>query len=99
MTMNIFRFLGDMAHLVSILILHKAYLKVEGIAVNNTASHVLYLLVFVTRYLDLFYKFYSIYNMVMKVHLSILSGIQQMDLLCHAALFQSNLGPETGHPQ
>ena len=28
----------------------------------------LFLIVFVTRYLDLFYKFYSIYNSVMKVH-------------------------------
>jgi len=65
--MNIFRFCGDMSHLFSILVLLlrlRVAKNAQGISVK---THELYLLVFVTRYLDLFTTFYSIYNSVMKL--------------------------------
>lgn len=65
--MNIFRLAGDMSHLFSILVLLlrlRVAKNAQGISVR---SHELFLLVFVTRYLDLFTSFYSIYNSVMKV--------------------------------
>lgn len=72
--MNIFRFFGDLSHLASILILvytieHNR--STEGLSVKTQA---LYLLVFVARYYDLFYKFYSVYNTIMKIVLIASSG-------------------------
>mmetsp|Transcript_7940 Transcript_7940/g.22867 ORF Transcript_7940/g.22867 Transcript_7940/m.22867 type:complete len:226 (-) Transcript_7940:159-836(-) len=65
--MNIFRFLGDMSHLFSIIVLLlrlRVARNAQGISVR---SHELFLCVFVTRYLDLFLRFYSFYNSIMKV--------------------------------
>jgi len=65
--MNLFRLLGDMAHLASILILlHKIQTSrsCRGISFKTQA---LYVIVFVSRYLDLFFRFVSLYNSVMKV--------------------------------
>mmetsp|Transcript_13632 Transcript_13632/g.21488 ORF Transcript_13632/g.21488 Transcript_13632/m.21488 type:complete len:226 (-) Transcript_13632:78-755(-) len=65
--MNIFRFSGDMSHLFSIIVLLlrlRVAKNAQGISVR---THELFFVVFVTRYLDLFTTFYSIYNSVMKV--------------------------------
>ena len=94
--MNIFRLIGDMAHLMSFLVI---LVKMQGtksaagacalprsplaLAPSLTAASLalprhrragislktqqLYLLVFVTRYMDLFWNFISPYNTVMKV--------------------------------
>ncbi|GAW10263.1 ER lumen protein retaining receptor-domain-containing protein [Lentinula edodes] len=65
--MNLFRLLGDLSHLASILILvHKIRTSrsCRGISFKTQA---LYVAVFVARYLDLFFRFISIYNTVMKV--------------------------------
>lgn len=65
--MNIFRLLGDMAHLASIFILvHKMHItrSCRGISFKTQA---LYVLVFVTRYIDLFYSWISLYNFFMKI--------------------------------
>jgi len=65
--MNIFRFCGDMSHLFSIIVLLlrlRVAKNAQGISVK---THELYLLVFVTRYLDLFTTFYSLYNSIMKL--------------------------------
>ncbi|KAJ3296126.1 endoplasmic reticulum retention protein [Rhizoclosmatium sp. JEL0117] len=64
MTMNIFRFLGDMAHLASILILLLKINQSRSAAGISFKSQALYLAVFVARYPDLFYKFFSLYNTV-----------------------------------
>lgn len=67
MSMNIFRFAGDMSHVFSIIVLLlrlRVAKNAQGISVR---THELFLVVFVTRYLDLFTTFYSIYNSVMKV--------------------------------
>ncbi|CAJ0565557.1 unnamed protein product, partial [Mesorhabditis spiculigera] len=65
--MNIFRLTGDISHLLAIVILlHKIWKSrsCEGI---SGRSQILFALVFVTRYLDLFTHFVSFYNTVMKV--------------------------------
>ncbi|TFL07369.1 ER lumen protein retaining receptor-domain-containing protein [Pterulicium gracile] len=65
--MNLFRFLGDTAHLASILVLiHKMHTtkSCRGISFKTQA---LYVAVFVTRYLDLFYRWVSLYNFFMKL--------------------------------
>ncbi|GKY93778.1 hypothetical protein MPSEU_000345000 [Mayamaea pseudoterrestris] len=67
MSMNIFRLAGDMSHLFSIIVLLlrlRVAKNAQGISVR---THELFLVVFLTRYLDLFTSFYSIYNSVMKV--------------------------------
>jgi len=65
--MNIFRLAGDMSHVVSILILILR-LRVSKSAVGiSLKTQELFLLVFVTRYLDLFTTYYSAYNSFMKV--------------------------------
>lgn len=65
--MNIFRLAGDMSHVASIVILILR-LRVSKSAVGiSLKTQELFLLVFVTRYLDLFTTFYSPYNSIMKV--------------------------------
>ncbi|KAL5504642.1 ERD2 [Sanghuangporus vaninii] len=66
--MNIFRFLGDLSHLASIgILLHKIQTSrsCRGISFKTQA---LYVVVFITRYLDLFFGDYvSLYNSTMKL--------------------------------
>ncbi|KAJ8076645.1 endoplasmic reticulum retention protein [Marasmius tenuissimus] len=65
--MNLFRLLGDLAHLASIIVLvHKIQTSrsCRGISFKTQA---LYVAVFVTRYLDLFYRYVSLYNSLMKL--------------------------------
>lgn len=66
--MNVFRLFGDLSHLASILILiHKIQTSrsCRGISFKTQA---LYVVVFVTRYLDLLYgDFLSLYNTLMKL--------------------------------
>ncbi|TFK45050.1 ER lumen protein retaining receptor-domain-containing protein [Crucibulum laeve] len=65
--MNLFRLLGDLSHLASIFILlHKIQTtrSCRGISFKTQA---LYVTVFVARYLDLFYRYVSLYNSVMKL--------------------------------
>ncbi|KAJ3762491.1 ER lumen protein retaining receptor-domain-containing protein, partial [Lentinula raphanica] len=59
--------LGDLSHLASILILlHKIQTSrsCRGISFKTQA---LYVVVFVSRYLDLFFRFISVYNTAMKI--------------------------------
>ena len=65
--MNVFRLAGDMCHIFSIVVL-LLRLRVTKNAIGiSVKTQELYLLVFVTRYLDLFTSYYSLYNSVMKV--------------------------------
>ncbi|GAX26510.1 ER lumen protein retaining receptor [Fistulifera solaris] len=67
MSMNIFRLAGDMSHVFSILVLLlrlRVAKNAQGISVR---THELFLIVFLTRYLDLFTTFYSLYNSIMKI--------------------------------
>ncbi|KAL7476453.1 hypothetical protein ACHAW6_002315 [Cyclotella cf. meneghiniana] len=67
MSMNIFRLCGDMSHVFSIIVLLlrlRVARNAQGISLR---THELFLLVFLTRYTDLFTTYYSLYNSVMKV--------------------------------
>ncbi|XP_076898542.1 ER lumen protein-retaining receptor-like [Bidens hawaiensis] len=65
--MNIFRLAGDMTHLMSILVLLLKIHTIKSCAGISLKTQELYALVFVTRYLDVYTNFYSIYNTIMKV--------------------------------
>lgn|SRR3990167_1605427 len=73
--MNIFRLIGDLLHLLSILILiHKIVIKrsCAGISLKTIE---LYFIVFLTRYIDLFTVYISLYNSCMKAFYLISTGV------------------------
>ncbi|GMM35021.1 Erd2 protein [Saccharomycopsis crataegensis] len=65
--MNIFRFLSDLSHLLSIFILLHRIQTSRSIAGISFKTQVLYAVVFATRYLDVFYSYVSLYNTLMKI--------------------------------
>ena len=65
--MNIFRLTGDLSHLLAILILLSKIWRTRSCSGISGKSQILFALVFVTRYLDLFTHFISVYNTTMKV--------------------------------
>lgn len=65
--MNIFRLVGDLSHLLAILILLTKIWKTRSCAGISGRSQILFALVFITRYLDLFTHYISLYNTVMKI--------------------------------
>lgn len=65
--MNIFRFFGDLSHLASILILIYSIELHKSITGLSVKTQTLYVIVFLTRYLDLFTKYVSLYNFLMKI--------------------------------
>jgi len=64
--MNIFRLIGDLSHVLAILLLLWKIWKTRSCAGISGKSQFLFALVFITRYLDLFTSFISVYNSVMK---------------------------------
>lgn len=72
--MNIFRFVGDLLHLVSILLLLRKILATGSCAGISLKSIILYEIVFCTRYLDLFFSFISFYLTGMKLFYIISTG-------------------------
>jgi len=65
--MNLFRMIGDLSHLASIFILlHRIETtrSVRGLSFKTQAT---YVAVFLTRYLDLFWSWVSLYNFIMKI--------------------------------
>jgi len=65
--MNLFRLLGDLSHLASIVILLRKIQTSRSCRGISFKTQALYATVFVTRYLDLFSSWHSIYNVVMKI--------------------------------
>lgn len=65
--MNIFRLCGDMLHLLSILILMVKLNFSKSCSGVSARMQEMYLIVFVFRYMDLFWNFVSVYNSVMKM--------------------------------
>lgn len=65
--MNIFRLFGDLSHLLAILILLAKIWKTRSCAGISGKSQLLFAIVFLTRYLDLFTHFISFYNTSMKI--------------------------------
>nr|CCA19520.1 ER lumen protein retaining receptor putative [Albugo laibachii Nc14] len=72
--MNIFRFIGDMTHLISFLVLLLKLLASRSASGISLKSQELFLLVFITRYLDLLTHFVSLYNTTMKLLFLAFSG-------------------------
>ncbi|KAK7977009.1 ER lumen protein retaining receptor [Apiospora saccharicola] len=64
--LNLFRVAGDFSHLASILILLHKMTELNGCTGISFKSQALYLLVYVTRYLDLFVT-HSVYNVIFKI--------------------------------
>ncbi|KAJ4721006.1 ER lumen protein-retaining receptor [Melia azedarach] len=65
--MNLFRLAGDMTHLVSIVVLLLKIRTMKSCAGISLKTQELYVLVFLTRYLDLFTRYVSFYNSIMKL--------------------------------
>ena len=65
--MNVFRLLGDFCHLYSILVLIYKIHSRKTCAGISLKTRALYLLIFLTRYEDLFLYFVSVYNTFMKL--------------------------------
>jgi len=65
--MNIFRLVGDLSHLAAMLVLLLKIWKTRSCAGISGRAQILFALVFLTRYLDLFTSFISVYNTTMKV--------------------------------
>jgi len=65
--MNIFRLTGDLSHLLAIIILLLKIWKTRSCAGISGKSQILFTIVYITRYLDLFTTFISVYNTFMKV--------------------------------
>ncbi|XP_071131129.1 ER lumen protein-retaining receptor 1-like [Mytilus edulis] len=64
---NIFRFCGDMLHVVAIIILLSYIWKSQSVFGISGKSQILFALVFTTRYVDLFTSFISVYTNSLKV--------------------------------
>ncbi|KAF8141181.1 ER lumen protein retaining receptor-domain-containing protein [Boletus edulis] len=66
--MNVFRLLGDLAHLASIFILvHKIQTTRSCRGGISFKTQAIYVLVFLMRYIDLFFHWVSLYNFIMKI--------------------------------
>jgi ER lumen protein retaining receptor len=65
--MNLFRLAGDVMHLASIFILLLKIHTSRSCSGISLKTQILYLVVFLTRYLDLFTHYISLYNTCMKI--------------------------------
>lgn len=65
--MNIFRLLGDLSHVLAIIILLLKIWKTRSCAGISGRSQLLFAIVYTARYLDLFTSFISPYNSIMKL--------------------------------
>ncbi|XP_068151150.1 ER lumen protein-retaining receptor-like [Drosophila tropicalis] len=81
--MNIFRFAGDLTHVFAIAILLLKIWKTRSCAGISGKSQILFALVYVTRYLDLFTTYVSLYNSVLKVLFVATSGITVFLIYVH----------------
>jgi len=72
--MNIFRLCGDLSHVFAIIILLLKIWKTRSCAGISGKSQILFAIVYLTRYLDLFTTYVSLYNSVMKVLFLAASG-------------------------
>ncbi|CAD6189343.1 unnamed protein product [Caenorhabditis auriculariae] len=65
--MNVFRLVADMCHLLAIVILLSKIWKTRSCSGISARTQILFAIVFVTRYLDLFTSYVSAYNTIMKI--------------------------------
>jgi len=71
--MNVFRLAGDMSHLFAIILLISKIWTTKSVRGLSGKSQLLFLVVFLSRYLDLFTSYISVYNTSMKVIYIVLS--------------------------
>jgi len=90
--MNIFRFTGDMCHLVAILCLFKMAKRGQASGMS-LKSQELYFWVYCTRYLDLFTTFYSRYNSAMKVFYIFSTALIIYILKCSTESWHTSYNP------
>jgi len=75
MTLTYFQLVGDMMHLASLVfLLHKIRSSKNCLGISCKTQE-LYLLVFVTRYIDLFLYYISFYNTLMKVTFILITAL------------------------
>lgn len=72
--MNIFRLAGDLSHLLALIILLIKIWKSRSCAGISGKSQILFLIVYMARYLDLFTTYVSLYNSFMKIVFLVSSG-------------------------
>lgn len=65
--MNFFRLAGDMTHLLSIIVLLLKIRTTKSCSGISLKTQELYVMVFLTRYLDIFTRYVSLYNTIMKL--------------------------------
>lgn len=65
--MNIFRLLGDLSHVLAVLLLLRKIWNSKSAEGLSLRSQILFSIVYITRYLDVFTTFISLYNTVMKL--------------------------------
>lgn len=65
--MNIFRFFGDLSHLVAVIILLWRIWSTRSCSGISGKSQLLFAIVFTCRYLDLLSNYVSLYNTLMKI--------------------------------
>lgn len=61
------RIVGDLVHLLSLILLLRKIWTTSSCTGISRRTQELYLLVFLTRYVDVFWNFHSIYNSILKV--------------------------------
>eukprot|EP00697_Spironema_sp_BW2_P001039 gnl/Spiro4/11415_TR6026_c0_g1_i1.p1 gnl/Spiro4/11415_TR6026_c0_g1~~gnl/Spiro4/11415_TR6026_c0_g1_i1.p1 ORF type:complete len:257 (+),score=57.65 gnl/Spiro4/11415_TR6026_c0_g1_i1:85-771(+) len=66
-SLNFFRATADMLHVLSFVLLFLKMWRVKNAIGISLKSQQLFVIVFITRYLDVFFSFVSVYNSVMKV--------------------------------
>jgi len=80
MGMNLFRIIGDVSHYAAIVTIFLKIVTSKSCKGISGKTQILYLLVFLTRYVDLFFNFISLYNTAIKIFF-ILSSITNIYLV------------------
>jgi len=73
--MNVFRISGGLSHVFAVAFLLSNIFSTKSCAKISAKSQILYLIVFITRYHDLFTQFVTVYDSVMKSFFLLLSSI------------------------
>ena len=89
--MNLFRLIGDLSHIAAIAILLLKIWKTRSCAGISGKTQIMFCLCFITRYLDLFSNFVSLYNSIMKVlYISASIGTVYLIYIKFKATYDSN---------
>jgi len=73
--MNYFRIIGDSSHYAAIVTIFLKIITSQSCKGISGKTQILYLLVFLTRYIDIFFNFISIYNTSIKIFFIVSSSI------------------------